>query len=121
MKVENIWPSGSVLLYWLAVDSYHEKEGGSKCVVKKRCTLLPFIALSAAQSSAQTHIHSAILVIDTLNIVSYKQVHWLVGTPYSSIKTSNEYEMLVEKDTKNKSMVTSVGGAEIAGADPGFP
>ena len=30
-------------------------------------TLLAFIALSAAQSSAQTHIHSAIVVIDTSN------------------------------------------------------
>ena len=28
---------------------------------------LAFIALSAAQSSAQTHIHSAIVVIDTSN------------------------------------------------------
>ena len=30
-------------------------------------TLLAFIALSATQSSAQTHIHSAIMVIDTSN------------------------------------------------------
>ena len=52
-------------------------------------TLLAFIALSAAQSSAQTHIHSAILVIDTSNNASYNQVHWLVRTPYLSIKASN--------------------------------
>ena len=45
--------------------------------------LLAFIALSAAQSSsAQTLIHSAILVIDTSN-------NWLVRTPYLSIKASN--------------------------------
>ena len=52
-------------------------------------TLLAFIALSAAQSSAQTHIHSATLVIDTSNNASYNQVHWLVRTPYLSIKASN--------------------------------
>ena len=33
--------------------------------------LIAFIALSAAQSSAQTHIHSAILAIDTSNNASY--------------------------------------------------
>ena len=52
-------------------------------------TLLPFIALSVAQSSAQTRIHSAILVIDTSNNASYNQVHWLVRTSYLSIKASN--------------------------------
>ena len=52
-------------------------------------SLLAFIALSAAQSSAQTRIHTAILVIDTSNNASYSQVHWLVGTPYLSIKASN--------------------------------
>ena len=52
-------------------------------------SLLAFIALSAAQSSAQTRIHSAILVIDTSNNVSYDQVHWLVRTPYLSIEASN--------------------------------
>ena len=51
--------------------------------------LLAFIALAAAQSSAQTRIHSAILVIDTSNNASYNQVHWLVRTPYLSIKASN--------------------------------
>ena len=51
--------------------------------------LLAFIALSDAQSSAQTRIHSAILVIDTSNNASYNQVHWLVRTPYLSIKASN--------------------------------
>ena len=52
-------------------------------------SLLAFIALSAAQSSAQTRIHSAILVTDTSNNASYNQVHWLVRTPYLSIKASN--------------------------------
>ena len=41
--------------------------------------LLAFIALSAAQSSAQTYIHS--------------QVHWLVGTPYLAIKASDFLEV----------------------------
>ena len=36
--------------------------------------LLAFIALLAAQSSAQTRIHNAILVIDTPNNASYNQV-----------------------------------------------
>ena len=52
-------------------------------------TLVAFIALSTAQSSAQTRIHSAVLVIDTSNNASYDQVHWLVRTPYLSIKASN--------------------------------
>ena len=56
------------------------------------CTsLLAFIALSAAQSSATDTQHSAILVIDTSNKASYYQVHWLVRTPYLSIKASNGY------------------------------
>ena len=52
-------------------------------------TLVALIALSTAQSSAQTRIHSAVLVIDTSNNASYDQVHWLVRTPYLSIKASN--------------------------------
>ena len=59
--------------------------------------LLAFIALSAAQSSAQTHLHSAILVIDNSNNPSYNQVHWLIGTPYLSIKANDEenlYEII---------------------------
>ena len=52
--------------------------------------LLAFIALSAAQSSAQRRIHGAILVIDTSNNASYNQVHWLVRTPYLSIKANND-------------------------------
>ena len=52
--------------------------------------LLAFITLSAAQSSAQTRIHSAILVTDTPNNASYIQVHWLVRTPYLTIKASND-------------------------------
>ena len=53
--------------------------------------LLAFITLSVAQSSAQTRIHSAFLVIDTSNNASYNQVHWLVGMPYLSIKASNDH------------------------------
>ena len=52
-------------------------------------SLLAFTALSAVQSSAQTHIHSAIVVIDTSNNAWHSQVHWLVGTPYLAIKASN--------------------------------
>ena len=52
--------------------------------------LLAFIGLSAAQLSAQIRIHSAILVIDTSNNASYNQVHWLIRTPYLSIKASND-------------------------------
>ena len=40
---------------------------------KLKAPLLAFIALSAAQSSAQTRIHNAILVIDTSNNASYNQ------------------------------------------------
>ena len=53
-------------------------------------SLLAFIALSAAQSTAQTRIHNAILVIDTSNNASYNQGHWLFEIPYLSIKTSND-------------------------------
>ena len=52
-------------------------------------SLLAFTALSAVQSSTETHIHSAILVIDTSNNASYNQVNWLVDTPYLAIKASN--------------------------------
>ena len=63
--------------------------------------LLAFIALSAAQSSGETCIHSAILVIDTSNNASYNQVHWLVGTPYLSIKASNDFhEAFIHKYAK---------------------
>ena len=61
----------------------------SKIIFESITSLLAFIALSAVHSSAQTHIHSAILVIDTSNNASYNQVHWLVRTPYLSIKASN--------------------------------
>ena len=52
--------------------------------------LLAFTANSAAQSSAQTHIHSAIVVIDTSNNAWHSQVHWLAGTPHLAVKASNE-------------------------------
>ena len=58
----------------------------------KSITLLAFITLSAAQSSAQTFIHSAILVNDTSNNASYNQVHWLVKMLYLSIKASNDVQ-----------------------------
>ena len=51
--------------------------------------LLAFTANSAAQSSAQTHIHSAIVVIDTSNNAWHSQVHWLFGTAYLTVKASN--------------------------------
>ena len=52
-------------------------------------SLLAFIALSAAQSSAQTHINSAIVVINTSNGAWHSQVHWLIS-PYLAIKASND-------------------------------
>ena len=57
--------------------------------------LLAFIALFAAQSSAQISIDNAILVIDTSNNASYNQVHWLVGTPYLSIKAINDHSYCI--------------------------
>ena len=54
-------------------------------------SLPAFNALSPALSSAQTHIQSTIVVIDTSNNAWHSQVHWLVGTPYLAIKASNEY------------------------------
>ena len=59
------------------------------CVFLNLITLLAFTANSAAQSSAQTHIHSAIVVIDTSNNAWHSQVHWLVETPYLAVKDSN--------------------------------
>ena len=56
-------------------------------------TLLAFTANSAAQSSAQTYIHSAIVVIDTSNNAWHSQVHWLAGTPYLAVKASNGVAM----------------------------
>ena len=61
----------------------------SSAPFSKTYALLAFIAPSAAQSSAQTHIQSAIVVIDTSNNAWHSQVHWLVGTPYLAIKASN--------------------------------
>ena len=52
-------------------------------------SLLAFTANSAAQSSAQTHIHSAIVVIDTSNNARHSQVHWFFGTVYLAVKDSN--------------------------------
>ena len=48
-------------------------------------------ALSAIQSCAQTFIHNVIMFFDTSNNAFYSQVHWLIGTPYLSIKASNGY------------------------------
>ena len=56
----------------------------NNCIQWSSQALLAFIALLAAQSPAQTRIHSAILVIDTSNNASYNQAHWLVRTPYLS-------------------------------------
>ena len=68
------------------MDTLEHVQGPGPCTG----SLLAFIALSPAQSSAQTRIHSAILVIDTSINASYNEVHWLVRTPYLSIKASNE-------------------------------
>ena len=80
------------------INSFHEFDA-----------LLAFIALSAAQSSAQTHIHSAIVVIDTSNHAWHSQVHWLVETPYLAIKASNECKELV------KSQQISVAAVRVTG------
>ena len=58
-------------------------------IVSSCKSLLAFIALLAAQSSVQTHIHNAIVFIDTSNNASHNQVHWLFGKPYLVIKASN--------------------------------
>ena len=47
------------------------------------------IALLAVQSYAQTFIHNAIMPIDTSDNASHHQHHWLIRTPYLSIKASN--------------------------------
>ena len=52
-------------------------------------SILPIVDISAAQSSAQTFIHSAILVIDISNNVWYNQTHWLIRAPYLSTIASN--------------------------------
>ena len=65
------------------------QKSSSKYCLPNTTSLLALIALSAAQSSAQTHIHSAILVTDISNNASYNQVLWLVRMPYLSIKASN--------------------------------
>ena len=51
--------------------------------------LLAIITLSVVQSSVQTFIHNAIMFIDTSNNDWYLQAHWIIGTPYLSIITSN--------------------------------
>ena len=84
MPVQSPWTTAQQVQSFTVVSIVSMKGGGSPS------TLLAFIALSAAQSSAQTRIHSAILVIDTSNNASYNQVHWLVRTPYLSIKASND-------------------------------
>ena len=48
------------------------------------------IARLAVQSGAQTFIHNAIMLIDTSDNDSYNQVHWLIGMPHLSTKTSND-------------------------------
>ena len=70
--------------YYFCGDDFSPFSCQLKDILNSFEALLAFIALSAAQSSAQTRIHNAILVIDTSNNASYKQVHWLVRTPYLS-------------------------------------
>ena len=64
--------------------------------------LLAFTANSAAQSSAQTHIHSAIVVIDTSNNAWHSQVHWLVETPYLAVKASNDVGLIASVEQGSK-------------------
>ena len=52
-------------------------------------SLLAMIALLAVQSCAQIFIHKAIMLIDNSDNASFNQVHWLIRTPYLSIKASN--------------------------------
>ena len=48
------------------------------------------IALSVAQSFAQTFIYNANLFTDTSDNAYYNQIHWLIRTPHFSIIGSNE-------------------------------
>ena len=45
-------------------------------------SLLAMIAHLAVQSSTQTFIHNAFLLIDTSDNARYNQVHLLIGTSY---------------------------------------
>ena len=49
---------------------------------------------SEFQSSAQTFMHNAILLIDTFGKYWYNQIHWLIGTPYLSTIASNEPSLI---------------------------
>ena len=55
---------------------------------------LTMIAFSAAQSSAQSFIHNAILFIDTSDYARYDQPHWLIRMPYLSTIASNDAQSL---------------------------
>ena len=52
------------------------------------------VDISAAQWSAQTFIHNAIMFIDTSNNAWHNQAHWLTGTPYLSTVSSNDIKYL---------------------------
>ena len=67
-----------------------EAMGLARWYLQQSLKLLAMIALSVVESSAQTVIHNAILLIDTSNNVSCNQAHWLIRTPYLSIIASNE-------------------------------
>ena len=72
---------------------------GIRYNVRKRCldviSLLAIADISAVKSSARTHIHSAILVIDTSNNAWYSQVNWLIVMPYLSMISSNVYHFII--------------------------
>ena len=58
---------------------------------KSKIGSLPLLAMIALLTScAQMFIHNAIMLIDTSDNALYNQVHWLIRTPYLSIKASND-------------------------------
>ena len=78
---------------------------------KTSVLLLAIIALSAAQSSAQTFIHNTIMFIDISNNAWYNKAHWLIGTPYlsSNVKKScTHLAILRNKRTQTHATVNAV-------------
>ena len=57
-------------------------------------SLLAIVDISAVQSSAQTFIHNAILLIYTSYNVWYNQAHWLIRMPYLFPIASNVHTFL---------------------------
>ena len=61
--------------------------------------LLAIVDISAVQSSVQTFVHNAIMLIDTSDNAWYNQTHWLIRTPYLSTIASNEVKICVIKES----------------------